>query len=356
MTASAAERLPSSSEWRTDLSRRSIELSELLSGGPPKDGIPSINAPSFVSVEEAAGWLDDREPVQVVTIDGETRVYPVQILIWHELVNDRIGDTPILVSYCPLCLSAIVFDRRVGERTLEFGVSGMLRDSDMVMFDRRTESLWQQLTGEAIVGELWGETLKIVSSQVVDFGSVRKAYPKAKTLSRDTGHRRPYGDSPYAGYEAGGRTIFPVKFRGRGSLKKLDRLLTITAGEEAVAYKMKEVGGRRLIPGEIVGRPYVVFLTPEGAGALDRRKIVDSKPVGSVGVFSPVVDGRALGFQFRDGSFFDEQTGSEWNLFGEAVAGELEGRRLEPLEHGVFFAFAWLTFHPRTQLLKAPRR
>src|SRR5579863_5188381 len=131
--------------WHTDISKRSINLNELKPGGPGKDGIPALNRPKFTSVAEAGRWLDPKEPVIVVERAADVRAYPLQILIWHELVNDQIGDTPLLISYCPLCNSAVVFDRRVAGSVYDFGVSGMLRDSDMVMFDRQTDSLWQQI-------------------------------------------------------------------------------------------------------------------------------------------------------------------------------------------------------------------
>ena len=143
--------------WKTDFSKRSIPLSEMFSGGPGKDGIPAVDAPVFEDIAGGDEWLDDKEQVHVVDVQGEVRAYPLAILIWHEIVNDSFNDVPVAVTYCPLCNSAITFDRRLGDRTLDFGVSGVLRHSDMIMFDRQTESWWQQLVGEAIIGELLGE-------------------------------------------------------------------------------------------------------------------------------------------------------------------------------------------------------
>lgn len=140
-------------DWKTDTSKRNIDLSELISGGPPKDGIPAINHPTFISPEDADSWLEQDEPVIAFQLNGTARAYPLQILIWHEIVNDNFGDTPVLVTFCPLCYSAIVFDRRIDGETHQFGVSGFLRNSDLIMFDRKTESLWQQFTGEAIVDD-----------------------------------------------------------------------------------------------------------------------------------------------------------------------------------------------------------
>ncbi len=166
--------------WRTDTSKHSVSLKELRPGGPGKDGIPALDHPKFVSVGEARKWLEAKEPLIVVQTEQEVRAYPLQILIWHELVNDWIGDTPVLISYCPLCNSAVVFDRRLGGSVYDFGVSGMLRDSDMVMYDRTTESLWQQITGEAIVGTLTGSRLTVLPSQTVSLAVLGDHFPQAK--------------------------------------------------------------------------------------------------------------------------------------------------------------------------------
>ena len=167
-------------DWRTDLSKKSIDLAELKSGGPPKDGIPAVDRPKFVMPAQASAWLSPKEPVMVVEHAGEARAYPLQILMWHELVNDQIGDLPLLVSYCPLCNSALVFDRRVDGKVYDFGVSGMLRNSDMVMYDRQTDSLWQQIGGDAIVGTMTGKKLKLLHSQTVSFENFARTFPRAK--------------------------------------------------------------------------------------------------------------------------------------------------------------------------------
>ncbi len=214
--------------WRTDLSKKSIQLSELISGGPPKDGIPGVNDPKFVSPTEAAKWVSPKEPVLVIEHADEVRAYPLQILIWHELVNDQIGDLPVLVSFCPLCNSAITFDRRIDGKVYTFGVSGMLRKNCLVMFDRQTDSLWMQLTSEAIVGTLTGQRLNIVSSQSVPFDAFLQNFPDGKVLSKETGHSRPYGVSPYAGYESANGTMFPVGFKKPIPVAPKERLVTIS--------------------------------------------------------------------------------------------------------------------------------
>ncbi len=143
-------------DWSTDFSKHTVPLEEFTSGGPPKDGIRSIDRPSFVTVREADDWLKDREPVAVVRVNGVTKAYPLSILIWHEIVNDEIGGEPVTVTYCPLCNTTIAFDRNFDGQVLEFGTTGRLRHSDLVMYDRQSETWWQQATGEGLVGAVRG--------------------------------------------------------------------------------------------------------------------------------------------------------------------------------------------------------
>jgi hypothetical protein len=343
--------------WRTDLGKRSIALEELKPGGPGKDGIPALTRPKFETVAAAGKWLNGREAVIVASEGGETRLYPLQILLWHELVNDEVGGVPVLVSYCPLCNSAVVFDRRVDGKAQEFGVSGMLRDSDMVMFDRETESLWQQITGEAIVGDHTGKRLRMMPSQTVPFATAAEQYPGAKVLSRETGYERAYGRNPYVGYEFGDRLLFPVRKPALQGARMLERLVALHTEKAARAYPFPALRRRPVVEGELGGERYVVFYSDKAKSALDAEWLAASQDAGAVGVFRPVVDGRELRFQTRrDGVFLDEQTGSTWNLLGGATAGPLKGRRLEPFPHTVAFAFAWMVFRPDTEIVRPGKK
>ena len=188
-------------EWpSTDFSNASVPLAEIVSGGPPRDGIPPIDDPDFVPVPQATG-LADTEPVIGVTVNGAAKAYPLRILIWHEIVNDNVGGVPVAVTFCPLCNAAMVFDRRAGARVLDFGTTGMLRHSDLVMYDRQTETWWQQATGVGIVGGLTGAKLEFVPSQIVGLDQFAEAHPDGVVLSRDTGFSRDYGRNPYVGYD-----------------------------------------------------------------------------------------------------------------------------------------------------------
>jgi hypothetical protein len=184
----------------TDGVRHSVPLEEILSGGPPKDGIPSIDEPKFVSISEANDWLEDNDPGIAVSLDGVNRFYPYQILVWHEIVNDTVGGQRILVSYCPLCLTGFVFDPWVKGERVEFGTSGNLWQSNLVMYDRKTDSLWAQILGEAIVGEMTGTKLKKIPSDQVLYGNWKEKFPSGEVLSQDTGALKFYGTKPYGDY------------------------------------------------------------------------------------------------------------------------------------------------------------
>ena len=192
----------------TDTSLISIDFNKILSGGPGKDGIPAINNPKFVSIDKARE--NDNGLGIFVSVDGKERFYPYSILVWHEIVNDNIGENYFSVTFCPLCGTGIVYDRLVNGEVLEFGVSGLLFESNLLMYDKDTESLWSQSLGEAVVGEFLGTKLKVLPLQLIAFKELKEKYPQAKVLSRDTGHIRSYGLSPYGDYEENEDIYFPV--------------------------------------------------------------------------------------------------------------------------------------------------
>jgi hypothetical protein len=334
----------STQDWNTDFSKHSVPFDEILSGGPPKDGIPAIDRPDFVSIAEADRWLADREPLVVFEHGGEVRGYPWQILIWHEIVNDEVGGLPVSITYCPLCNTAIAFDRRVDGEALNFGTTGKLRHSDLVMYDRQTETWWQQATGEAIVGELTGTTLSFLAAPTVAWEDFKRQYPDAVVLSRDTGYDRPYGSSPYAGYDTGA----PFLFRGQadGRLSAMARVIVVRIGEAAFVYPLATASKEKAINHEVGGDPVVLFYRSGTASAVDRSTIGEGRDVGSVAVYSRRAGEKLLTFRPHGDGFRDNETGSRWNFFGEAVAGPLAGQTLESVVHFVPFWFAWTAFAP----------
>ncbi len=198
-------------EWpKTNFGKTSVDLDEIQSGGPPKDGIPSIDNPKFIPVAKVKD-LADSEPVVGLVINGKARAYPLRVLTWHEIVNDGLGGVPVTVTYCPLCNSAIAFDRRLDGKVLDFGTTGKLRHSDMVMYDRQTESWWQQFLGEGIVGEMTGKRLKTIPARLESFANFKKRAPGGDVLVPNDPGKRNYGANPYAGYDT---SPYPFLFQG----------------------------------------------------------------------------------------------------------------------------------------------
>jgi len=334
--------------WDTNWNRHTIDYDELLSGGPPRDGIPSIDEPQFVSAGEAEEWLAGNEPVIALEIDGDARAYPLQILTWHEIVNDRVGGVPVIVTFCPLCNAALTFDRRVAGQVYEFGTSGLLRNSDLVMYDRTTESLWQQLTGEAIVGDMVGKRLRFVPSSLVSFDDFRQAYPRGNVLSRDTGYNRDYGRNPYAGYDRADQSPFLFDGELDGRLLPMERVVTVSVEGQDVAYPLSMLSEVHVIDDAVGDVDLVVWHVPGTSSALDSATIAQGEDVGATGVFDRTLDGQRLSFQFKDGVFVDKETGSTWNVLGQAIDGPLTGESLTPVVHGNHFWFAWAAFKPDT--------
>ena len=338
--------------WKTDTSKRSIELDELLSGGPPKDGIPSINKPKFVEITNANTWLKDQEPVILVAMGTEARAYPLQILTWHEIVNDELAGQPIIVTFCPLCYAALAFDRRVDGTVYTFGVSGMLRHSDMVMFDRQTETLWQQLNGEGIVGTHTGKTLTPIPAQIVSYAQFKAAHPLGEVLSRDTGHRRDYGRNPYAGYDDIKDRPFLYKGPFDKRIPPMEKVVTVSLEGEDKAYPHSKTRKEKVIQDQVGGVDMVIFHGKGAVSALDKSRIAASKMVGTTGVFLRRLDDQLLSFEYKDDRFVDKETSTTWDVTGKAISGPLSGKQLSALPHGNFFAFAWFAFKPDTALYK----
>jgi len=339
--------------WRTNWDKHIIDTSE-LEVNIPRDAIPSVDNPKFVSIEAARAWLKNKEPVVSLAIDGVARAYPLQVLTWHEIVNDgKSFSIPVTVSFCPLCYSAIVFDRRVDGEVHDFGVSGMLRKSDLVMYDRQTQTLWQQLAGEGIVGDLAGKKLVQLPAQIISFEQFYLAHPHGKVLSRDTGFSRNYGHNPYVGYDDISQRPFLYKGPADDRLRPMEKVITVSADGVNRAYPYSLTRKRHVIADEVGGRQVVVFHSPKGAtSALDKSSIANSHEVGSTGVFDPMVKGKHLHFQYEKERFVDAETGSHWDITGKAVSGPMAGRQLTPIAHGDYFAFAWFAFKPDTSVYR----
>ncbi len=314
----------------------------------PPDAIRSIDQPRF-QPSASADWLEARSPVLALAHGGEARAYPLGILTRHEIVNDEIVGTPVAVTYCPLCNSGVVYERTVGGRVLSFGVSGKLYHSDLVMFDRETSSLWPQILGTAVKGDLKGTELVPLPSAIVSFDDFRSGHPEGRVLVQPT--PRSYDQNPYAGYDSRSGPTGGF-FRGEVDerLDAMERVVGVAIGDEARAYPYGALEEVHVVHDRVDDQPIVVFWGGEAASALDRPVISDGRRVGGSGVFEPVIDGRRLTFQERDGAIVDAQTGSTWSLLGRATAGTLEGSTLTPVHHLDAFWFAWAAFVPFTEI------
>ncbi|MFQ5933430.1 MAG: DUF3179 domain-containing protein [Dehalococcoidia bacterium] len=341
------------SVWNTDFSKHSIDYDDILVA-QIKDGIPAIENPVFLPVDPAPSWLGDLEPVISLEINGDARAYPIQILIWHEIANDVVGGVPVTVTFCPLCNTALVFERTIGDTVYDFGTSGMLRFSDLVMYDRQTESWWQQIGGEAIVGELTGTRLKQLSASIVSWKDFRTSFPNGQVLSRDTGFQRSYGRNPYTGYDNINSAPFLFVGPDDDRLRPMERVTTVEINDDAAAYPFLELEIQPVVNDVVGGTPIAVFFTKGTNSALDSSVISDSRDVGAGLVYSRVLDGRELTFVANGEHFMDNETGTTWNILGQAIDGELEGSALEPIIHANHFWFAWAAFRPETRIWRAP--
>ncbi len=337
----------SSRGWNTDFSLHTISFEEITSV-VPRDGIPAIDNPKFESPEEASRWLGDAEPVISFELNDDARAYPLQILTWHEIVNDTVGGVPVAATFCPLCNSAIVFDRHLDGEVLDFGVSGNLRNSDLIMYDRQTHSWWQQFTGEGIVGDKAGKNLETLSAFIISFTDFRNAHPDGRVLSRDTGFSRNYGQNPYAGYDRADNPPFLFDGDTDGRLLPKDRVVAIAIDDVNAAFPFSRLEEEKVVNYNVNGQDVTVFFKFGTASALDGRSIADSRDIGSTAVFDPNLKGRKLTFRAEGDKIVDDETESVWNILGQAVEGPLAGEELTPIIHGDHFWFAWAAFKPDT--------
>ena len=281
-----------------DLKGAAIPVEQIYPGGPPRDGIPAIDKPEFLPAASAT-FLAGGDGVLGLVRDGVARAYPIRILNWHEVVNDSAGPDPLVVTYCPLCGTGVAFDARVDGRVLSFGVSGLLYNSDVLLYDRQTQSLWSQMLGQAISGPMKGRCLILRTLTHTTWADWRKSHPATQVLSRNTGQTRSYDRDPYAGYESDLRLMFPVEFRSEGFHPK-ERVLGVRIGSEAKAYPFVELGK-------------------------------------TAGVVTDRVGGTVLTIRFdRDAS--------------RATAHGADGKQLPAV---VGYWFAWYTFNPKTAVFHA---
>lgn len=310
-----------------------VPLDKVVSGGVPMDGIPSIDRPKFISAVEGDRFLSDAEIVFGLYFAGEARAYPAMILAWHEIVNDVVNGQPVLITYCPLCYASIAYERTIDGVAVQFGVSGKLYNSDLVMYDRLTESYWSQILGKAIVGEFSGRELKRIPIDFTTWGVWKHLHPDTLVLSKDTGYVRSYGVDPYQGYYASDEVWFPLEHQDQ-RLHPKALIYGLVIGESQKAYPKDTITQRGVISDTVGGANVAVWAIQEGP----------------IRVFDRNVGNATLEFTLEEGRIFDTQTHSEWNIDGVAISGLYSGTRLTRIVGITCFWFAWGAFYPDTSL------
>ena len=332
-----------------------VDPAGIRSGGPSPEGIPTIDDPSFQKASEVE-VLVEAEPVVAVAINGDARAYPIRVLTTHELVNDTVGGVPVTVSYCPLCNSAVTYDRRVADRVLDFGTSGSLYQSSLVMYDRQTQSLWTHFDGKAVVGHLAGAQLDFYPTQIIAWSEWSQENPEGQVLVGEAGGRSldAYGRNPYVGYETSTNLLSP-SFQSEAIDERLpskERVIGLRSTEgEAVAILHSHLREAQVVELTFNGLPLVVWNLPGATSAIDTRVVYEGQDVGTTGVFSALLGDIALTFEPAEGGFRDRETGSSWSVTGKATAGTFEGTQLEPQEFLDTFWFAWSTFNKSTTII-----
>ncbi len=309
-----------------------VPLDKIRSGGPPKDGIPSIDNPKFVIATDA-DFISDKDLVIGLEINGDARAYPLFILVWHEIVNDKVGSVPVAVTYCPLCFTNQVFERKIDGNEVEFGTSGKLYNSNLVMYDRLTDTYWSQALGQAIKGELTGQKLNIIPFDVITWADWKSLHPETLVLTTQTGHVRAYGVDPYGSYYTEPQIIFPVENKDDRMHPK-EIILGFHQNDIYKAYKQKDVESQVVINDQVDKKPVLlVSLFESNSRAFERT-----------------LDEQVLEFIYKDNKIFDTKTNSEWNYEGTAISGDLAGTKLNRLGFSPGFWFEWVAFHPQTEV------
>lgn len=323
--------------------KHTVPLDKIVSGGPPQDGIPSIDSPKFQSVQEADEILEDSEFVLGLNINGDIRAYPLQILVWHEIVNDVVGDQPVAVTYCPLCFTNQVFNRTLADgNVVEFGTSGKLYNSNLVMYDRASNSLWSQALGKGIVGDYSGVKLERIPFDVAYWKEWKELYPESKVLSRDTGSVRPYGADPYGDYYTNDLILFPVANDDkRLGLKEI--IIGLENKDQYKAYKLQDIENKKVIDDIIGGDKKIALVSSEPFMIRVFDRVIDNDDEDK----KITVD---LFYNETTNTLIDKVTGSELNFEGKFINAQLKDKQLKRLPMDQGFWFEWAAFHPETEV------
>ncbi|MCL5986727.1 MAG: DUF3179 domain-containing protein [Actinobacteria bacterium] len=352
--SSDAENLILFDDWKTNWLEKSIDLTELTTTGSARDGIMPLDDPVSEPVATANTWIMDKEPIITLVMGDIAKAYPLKIMIRHEVVNDMIKGTPVAVTFCPLTSSTAVFNREVNEQTLDFGTSGLVRNSNFLMWDRQTETLWQQLTGRAIVGDLSGAQLNRIPALVTSWKDFKESYPDGIVLSNNNSPSTDYNQTPYIAYDD--KNSFPFLFHGSldDRFPAMERIVGIQSDGESIAFPFSILSKVGVINYTFAGKDITVLFSPSTISVLDSKNIGESKDVGTAAVFYRTVDEKTLNFKGSKEDIIDAETGSTWSMTGVATSGPLQGAQLQTVEHSIYFWFAWAAFYPETLIYEVP--
>ncbi|NQY21829.1 MAG: DUF3179 domain-containing protein [Campylobacteraceae bacterium] len=340
------------STWNTNWKKHSVDYSDILSGGPPRDGIPPLDKPKFINIKDAKSWLNDNDALIFVKINNKSKAYALKILIWHEIVNDTLDKEKIVVTFCPLCNASFVYSRIINKKEYTFGTSGLLRYSDLVMFDRESESLWQQFSGEAIIGDKTGITLNSIDSSIISFKDIYSQYPNTKILSKNTGFYRSYGNNPYIGYDDINSSPFLLKNKSDSRLLPMRRVTTLEINNKSIVYSHEIFKNKNLINDVFENNNIVVFYKKNLLSVLDKKDISESKLIASTKVYNRKIGQIILRFYYKDGFYYDKQTNSKWNFFGKALAGKYKNTQMLEFSSGNHFWFSYSIFKKNILIYK----
>ena len=332
--------------WRTDFSRVTEDLGNAIVVANGRGPIPVVTEARYETVAQAELRLSSNEPVLVAFAGDQARAYPLRLLLRHEAVNDWLGGLPLLVTYCPRCNSAAVFERTAGTLTLEFGAASALRSENRVLFDEATESWWQQATGEAVAGEFAGFRLRPAMSALISWSDFRQAHPGGTVLSQSSGFDLDYGFNPYFSVDFSQPPLSAGEIDRR--LPPRARVLGLVNGSDALAVPFSALDLSPTANVTIGGEPVAVFWQRGTSSPLSSADVALGRDVGAAVAFDARLEGRTLTFRAERGAFIDEQTGSAWSITGEALSGPLTGSRLSVHPHVNSFWSCWSAFQPAT--------
>ena len=333
--------------WRTNFEKYSVSPDGIISGGTGRDRrIVPIDHPIFTSVSMAEATFDDYAPMIVLDYHEVERAYPLNIMTAHEIVNDEVAGIPIAVTFCPMCNSAVVYQREVDGQILRMGVSGNFYGNNFLMYDNLTESWWYQFTGLAVVGDFTGERLEVIPSQVVGFASYAIRYPEGEVLIGDA--NRPnmnYDMTPYMMYQDNSSPIL-TNDNYDPRLSAMQRVVSTNVEQTPIAYPFSVLRDVGVINDNVDGYPIVAFWQQGAENTISSN----NDNTGQAAIFGRELNGLTLSFTYENDRIFDEQSNSEWNIFGEAISGEFEGESLYRYDCFTHFWFAWSSAYPETLL------